>query len=123
MLRVRGETRADVTVLHCMGRITAGEACATLRESVLHYAETEIVVLDLAEVTAIDAAGIGALLSIRSWARAMGKKLKLQNLTPPVKHILELTHLATAFEVYSSAESEVGKASSMGLVSPVAGFR
>src|SRR5262245_1612587 len=68
----------DVSVLHCTGRITVGG------EDVLHRAVGSQplgrrIVLDLADV-AIDAAGLGALVSLRGWAVASGTELKLMNL-------------------------------------------
>jgi len=62
------------------------------------------VVLDLAEVTAVDAAGVGMLVLLRLWANATGTKLKLMNLTPRVEEVLQLTRLRSAFEVCSVRE-------------------
>lgn len=61
-------------------------------------------VLDLAGITAIDAAGLGILLSVRARALATRVKLKLMNLTPKVEQLLELTNLRSAFEVLSVPE-------------------
>jgi anti-anti-sigma factor len=56
------------------------------------------VVLDLTQVDAIDAAGIGALVSLQ----AAGVYLKLMNPTRPVREILKLTNLDTIFEICES---------------------
>jgi len=61
-------------------------------------------VLDLAEVTEIDAAGIGVLVSLRNRAKASGLWLKLMNLTPRVENLLELTRLRSSFEICSVRE-------------------
>jgi len=61
-------------------------------------------VLDLAGVTELDAAGIGALVSVRKRAEASGVTLKLMNLTPRVEDLLELTRLKSAFEICSVPE-------------------
>jgi hypothetical protein len=61
-------------------------------------------VLDLAEATAIDAAGIGMLVSLRKWAKASDVRLKLMNLTPKIEDLLELTQLKSAFEICSVPE-------------------
>jgi anti-anti-sigma factor len=63
-----------------------------------------MVVLDLAEVSAVDAAGVGMLVLLRLWANATGTKLKLMNLTPRVEEVLQLTKLRSAFEVCSVRE-------------------
>ena len=60
--------------------------------------------LDFAGVTEIDAAGIGALVSVRKRAKARGVVLKLMNLTPRVEDLLELTRLRSAFEICSVPE-------------------
>jgi len=49
----------------------------------------------------VDAAGLGILVSLRTWAHAMGTELKLLNVTPRVEEVLELTNLKSVFEVCS----------------------
>ncbi len=56
------------------------------------------VVLDLSGVEAIDAAGIGALVSLQ----AAGVYLRLMNPPKPVRDILALTKLDSVFEIYES---------------------
>jgi anti-sigma B factor antagonist len=92
----------DVTVVRCRGRITLGSV-ETLR-AVVKQAPTPVVVLDLAETTAIDAAGLGVLVSLRHRAQATGTTLKLMNLRPMVERLLELTGLKPAFAICSVPE-------------------
>jgi len=61
-------------------------------------------VLDLAEIIAVDAAGLGILVSLRAWAKESGVVLKLMNLTPRVQDLLELTNLKSAFQICSAQE-------------------
>jgi anti-anti-sigma factor len=56
------------------------------------------VVLDLTEVDAIDAAGVGALLSLQ----AAGVYLKLLNPSRQVREILKATRLNSIFEIRES---------------------
>jgi anti-anti-sigma factor len=56
------------------------------------------VVLDLTQVDAIDAAGIGALISLQ----AAGVYLKLMNPRPQVREVLKLTNLDSVFEIVES---------------------
>jgi anti-anti-sigma factor len=100
MLRLNIHNLGDVTVFRCAGRITA-DVRNTLREAVMSRPPARIAVLDLAEVTAVDAAGLGALVSLQKWARANGTRLKLMNLVPRVDEVLVLTNLRSAFEVCS----------------------
>ena len=100
MLRLTIHTMGDVAVFRCAGRITfvGGDA---LRFAVSRHPPMRIAVLDLAEITGVDAAGLGILVSMQAWADATGTVLKLMNLTPRVEELLELTNLRSAFEVCS----------------------
>jgi hypothetical protein len=63
-----------------------------------------IAVLDLAEINAMDAAGIGILVSLHWWAKTTAARLKLMNLTPRVEDLLELFNLRSVFEICSVPE-------------------
>jgi len=65
---------------------------------------SRIAVLDLAEITAMDAAGVGILVSLHWWAKTTGARLKLMNLTPRVEDLLELFSLRSTFEICSVPE-------------------
>jgi len=51
------------------------------------------VVLDLHRIDRIDAAGIAALISLYSTARAYGHKFAVKNVSPRVDEMLSLVHL------------------------------
>jgi anti-anti-sigma factor len=93
MLTVTAQVQGDVLILQCQGRIIRGEETAILCSAARQ--PTRTIVLDLAEVETIDAAGIGALVSLQ----AAGFYLKLTNPTAPVREILRLTKLNSIFEV------------------------
>jgi hypothetical protein len=63
-----------------------------------------MLVIDLARVERIDAAGLGVLLGLREWARSSAITLKLMNATKRIEEILELTHLQRVFEFCSVRE-------------------
>jgi anti-anti-sigma factor len=100
MLSLTIHNLGEVTVFRCVGRITAEDRDA-LRNTVLTQPHIRIAVLDLAEISAVDAAGLGTLVSLRRWAKTSGTKLKLMNLMPSVEEVLDLTKLRSAFEVCS----------------------
>jgi anti-anti-sigma factor len=100
MLTVTPHTVADTLVLHCHGRLVRGEESALLCAAVHHHGRD--VLLDLAGVSTIDAAGIGALVSLQ----AAGIYLKLMNPTEPVRAVLRLTGLEAVFEVYETEPIE-----------------
>jgi len=89
-----------VTIFRCTGRLVFGYADALLN-AISKVSCPQIALLDLSEVTEIDASGIGALISVRRLAKASGVALKLMNLTPSVEDLLELTRLTPAFEICS----------------------
>lgn len=103
MLRLTIQDLGDVTIFRCAGRITFAYA-DMLRIAVLKQRRVGVVVLDLSEVSAVDAAGLGTLVSLRKWARTNGTTLKLMNLAPNVEDLLELTNLRSAFEICSVPE-------------------
>lgn len=103
MLSLTVHRLGDVTVFRCTGQIAFGSGDG-LRTALSTQSRSRIAVLDLAGITAIDAAGLGILLSVRARALATGVKLKLMNLTPKAEQLLELTNLRSAFEILSVPE-------------------
>lgn len=103
MLSLTVHNLGDVTVFRCAGRIEFGGGDG-LQAAISTQSQVRIAVLDLAEISAIDAAGLGILLSLRARALATGVQLKLMNLTPKVEQLLELTNLKSVFNVVSAAE-------------------
>jgi len=96
MLTVSIEPMGDVVTLRCVGRIVRGQETAILCAAVQQHARN--LVLDLAGVDAIDAAGIGVLVSLQ----AAGIYLKLVNPTRQVREVLRVTKLETVLEICES---------------------
>jgi anti-sigma B factor antagonist len=103
MLSMTIQKLGDVSVFHGSGRITAGEE-DRLRNAVRSQSRIRAVVLDFAEISAIDAAGLGMLASLRAWSKEAGIELKVMNVTPRVEEVLQLTNLHSALEVCSVRE-------------------
>ena len=103
MLTVRIQKMQDVTVIHCAGRIAFPHA-SELRAAIFRHTRTRALVLDLADVLVIDAAGLGVLVSLRTWAKQTRTDLKLMNVTPRVEQLLGLTRLKSEFEVCSARD-------------------
>jgi anti-anti-sigma factor len=90
----------EAVVFRCTSRIVFGE-CHILRHAVFSHPYVAIAVLDMAEVTAMDAAGLGLLVELGKWAAAKRIQLKLLNLTPSMANLLNMTHLTPIFDVSS----------------------
>lgn len=115
MLTVTTSSLGNTIVLRCNGRLVRGEESSLLCAAVQHHGRD--IVLDLSGVTAIDAAGIGALVSLQ----AAGIYLKLMNPTEAVRTVVNLTGLEKVFEIldgsiqdrardFASAQLYVGQA-------------
>ena len=96
MLTVTVENFEEVTVVRCLGRIVRGYDTLLLCSAAQQAGRN--IVLDLTQVDAIDAAGMGALVSLQ----AAGVYLKLMNPKRPVRETLKLTNLDTIFEICES---------------------
>jgi anti-anti-sigma factor len=100
MVSLTVQILGNATVFQCVGRITFAYADA-LRIAVIRQPRVRVAVLDLAQVSAIDAAGLGMLVSLRKWSTSNGLTLKLMNLTPYVEFLLDITALRSVFQICS----------------------
>jgi anti-anti-sigma factor len=58
----------------------------------------DAVVLDLADVSFLDSAGLGALLSIREQAARLGRDVRIASMSEPVRRILDATATRSALD-------------------------
>jgi len=65
---------------------------------------SDVVILDLKGVSAIDSAGLGEMVALHMWARGHGRALKMTGLSSRIRHLLELTNLTSVFEIYANEE-------------------
>jgi anti-sigma B factor antagonist len=102
-LKLSVETPQDVTVIRCQGRITYREEAAELSNRVAESLRlSRHLVLDLSGVDLIDSAGLGELVMVLLWAQASGVSIKLAAPRPIVRELLDLTNLASVFEIYAT---------------------
>jgi anti-anti-sigma factor len=104
MLNVRAEILGDVAILRIDGDIVIGTEIQRLERSVLSQSEVSTVVLDLMQVSRIDAHGLGLLLELREQLRSKGVEFRLMNVTALVQQILEISCLDSVFDVSSEEE-------------------
>ncbi len=106
MLIVNIHNLDNGVLLRCTGRIVAGEELNILRSIALAHSDRKEIVLDLANVTTLDGAGIGMLAFLQGRTRGTGLKLRIQNPSPRVRQLLELTNLDSVLEISPSREFE-----------------
>ncbi len=122
MLGVTTQEVGRTAVVRCVGRIVAGEA-ETLRKAVLSQASRQTVVLDLVRVDAIDGSGLGLLVFLQGWARAVGIELQLMNPMRPIRELLELTNLDSVFKIVPSQDPVSSRAVAVPLTEDTAAYQ
>lgn len=98
MLRIDIHATPQTAILHCTGRIVLGLEVETLRCMAESRAET-CLVLDLSEVHAIDAAGLGLLVELHCRAKNRNQGLRVMNPSRCVRALVTLTNLQSVLDV------------------------
>jgi anti-sigma B factor antagonist len=108
-LRMTDRDVSGVNVLDIEGRIVLGEESNAFREKVksLLAAGKKKIVLNLANVSYIDSAGLGTLVATFHSARSQGATLKLTNLGTKFKEVLQVTKLMTVFDTYDTETAAI----------------
>ncbi|MBI3650146.1 MAG: STAS domain-containing protein [Acidobacteria bacterium] len=94
----------SVSVLDLSGKIVLGEGDIQIKERIrdlLSDGQRKIL-LNLGDVSYIDSAGLGALISSYATTKREGGHLKLVNLTKRVQDLLAITKLITVFETFDN---------------------
>ena len=96
----------DVTILELEGRLILEETDIPLRDHVNQLvAEGRIrIILDMRNVTRLDSAGIGMLVSKYLTVSGKGGGLKLLRPTLHSRYLLDITKLSTVFEIFESED-------------------
>jgi anti-sigma B factor antagonist len=98
-----------VTVIDLSGKITLGDDGTLLKDklhSLLHQGKKKVL-LNLAQVSYVDSAGLGALVSAYTTVTREGGTLKLANVTKKLQDLLSITKLLTVFETFESEDEAV----------------
>jgi anti-sigma B factor antagonist len=108
-LRMTEREVSGVTVVDLEGRIVLGEESNAFRERVkgLLANNHKKIILNMANVTYIDSAGLGTLVATFHSARSQGGTLKLCNLGAKFTEVLQVTKLMTVFDVYPNETAAV----------------
>lgn len=99
----------NVAIVDLSGRITLGEECAKLRETLkgLQASGQKAILLNLADVSYIDSAGLGELVGTYASMQNSGGEIKLLNVQSKVGDLLQVTKLYTVFQTHSDEAEAV----------------
>ena len=100
MLKVHAKKLDAVGVLSLEGQVINGET-DILRSAVQSASGASDIVLNFANVTAVDAHGLGVLLELREQSLARGAHFELINVSQRLYRIFEITRLNTVFDISS----------------------
>jgi anti-sigma B factor antagonist len=82
------------TTLSCTGRLVLATA-EEFRAEARRWSEcSSVLIADLGGLTYMDSAGLGAVVAAYTSAKNVGCEFRLENLTPRVMHLLQVTNLA-----------------------------
>src|ERR1700677_2216633 len=97
-----------VAVLDIVGKITLGEGSSVVRDSIrdLNAKGHKKILLNLSEVSYIDSAGMGELISAYTSTTNRGGTIKLLGLTKRVKDLLQITKLYTVFDIHEEESQD-----------------
>ena len=98
MLKAHARKLYSVEVICLEGQIVNGDT-DILRSAVQLASGASDVILDLSNVTLVDAHGLGVLLQLREQAIAKGSHFELINVSRRLYRIFEITRLNTVFEI------------------------
>ena len=101
---IKERVAEGVSVLDLSGKIVLGEGDLQVKDRVkdLLADGQRKILLNLGDVSYIDSAGLGAMISCYTTAKREGGQMKLVNLTKRVQDLLTITKLITVFETYDS---------------------
>ena len=99
----------DITVLDLSGLLVLDDGDAVFRDRVNALIDRERLrmVVNLADVTYIDSAGIGVLIGRYLGVRRRGGDMRLANLTTRSHRVMTITHLLTVFDAYDSVDAAI----------------
>jgi anti-sigma B factor antagonist len=99
----------NVTVLDLSGRLTSTDGSGRLKDKVssLIFEGHKNIVLNLANLSYVDSAGLGEMVACHTTAAKSGGAIKLAHTTGKMKDLLSITKLLTVFDAYDTEAQAV----------------
>jgi anti-anti-sigma factor len=106
---IRQWSSREVTVIDIRGHLRVDTVLALRKcvSAVLRRGHRKLV-LNVAHVTALDAAGLGEIVHVHALTRDVNGHMKLVSHRPAVQELLIRTRLLLAFDVYASEGAALG---------------
>jgi anti-sigma B factor antagonist len=105
-MQIAERSAGNVTVLDVSGQITLSQGDQQFKDkinSLVHEGRHNILV-NLANVTHVDSAGLGELVAAYTTVTKAGGSMKLLNLTRRLHDLLAITKLLTIFDTFESEQ-------------------
>lgn len=108
-MEIKERVVEGVSILDLSGRIVLGEGDMQIKERIrdLLADGQRKILLNLGDVSYIDSAGLGALISSYTTVKRETGKLKLVNLTKRIQDLLAITKLITVFDTYDAEREAI----------------
>ncbi|HLG17204.1 MAG TPA: STAS domain-containing protein [Blastocatellia bacterium] len=108
-MEIKERVVEGVSVLDLSGKIVLGEGDMQVKERIkdLLADGQRKILLNLGDVSYIDSAGLGALISGYTTVRREGGQLRLINLTKRIQDLLAITKLITVFDTFDNEKAAI----------------
>ena len=102
------EKQNDVTIIRPEGEIDTHN-CDSLKEVIQKELRSgaKRLLIDMSNVSYLDSAALGVLVSGFKSARASRAQFKLANMQPPVAKIFQLTRLSKFFDIHQNSDEAI----------------
>ena len=109
-LKLKTETTDSGIILYVSGSVGIADS-EKLKSKLVELAEkkTETIVLELSKMGFICSTGLGAIISGHLKCRQHNGRIRLVNPAPPVRKLLEMTHLTKIFDIFPGVEQALEK--------------
>ncbi len=105
MLKLEIQKSPQVVLVRCSGRIVKWDGADALVRAATSEDKPHILI-DLSEVSAVDAAGLGALAKLEQWARDGNRTIHLVSPSTRVREALETTGLSSVIQIVSTTQQK-----------------
>ena len=104
---------AGLPLVRMRGRLTIGEASKSLRACMAGIGSEghKRVLLDMAEVTYMDSAGLGALVAGYNLVKSGGGTVGLFKVPKRIRDLIEMSGLTAVFRIYETEQDAAAAAS------------